>query len=196
MCCNVILLSSGTDSQSVRQRKSQNHAMSIEIKPVTTSEFHIHKRSLPHWQIGGRTYFITFRTAIGVLPNEALEIVKYHILFDHARRYELLFGVVMPDHVHLLFCPLKKDEASWYDLPQIMRGIKGTSAKRINTLLGRSGSIWQEEYFDRMVRDETEMLEKWEYMWNNPLKMGLTNSFEEYRFYVRPEEKDALIRTD
>ena len=102
----------------------------------------------------------------------------------------------MPDHVHILFRPLKNDEETWYDLPQIIRGIKGTSAKRINTLLSRSGSIWQEEYFDRMVRDEKEMLEKWEYMWNNPLKKELADSFEEYHFYVRPKEKDALTRTD
>ena len=140
---------------------------------ITTSNFHLHKRHLPHWQVGGRSYFVTFRSVIGVLPSGALEIVKYHILFDHARRYDLLFGVVMPDHVHLLFRPLVKEDGSWYELPQIIRGIKGTSAKRINSLLGRSGSVWQEEYFDRMIRDEEEMLEKWNYMWKNPLKEGL-----------------------
>jgi len=167
-------------------------------KKITASDFHLHKRHLPHWQIGGRAYFVTFRSAIGELPTKALEIAKYHVLFDHARRYELLFGVVMTDHIHILFRPLQKEDGSWYDLPQIMRGIKGTSGKRINSLLGRSGKVWQEEYFDRMIRDETELLEKWEYIWNNLLKKGLADSFEEYPFYIRPEEKDVIIssRTD
>ena len=100
----------------------------------------------------------------------------------------------MPDHVHLLFRPFEKEDGTWYDLPQLIRGIKGTSAKRINSFLSRSGKVWQEEYFDRMIRDEEEMLEKWNYMWNNPLKKGLADSFEEYSFYVRPEEKDLIIR--
>jgi REP element-mobilizing transposase RayT len=166
------------------------------IMDIINSEFHIHKRNLPHWQVGGRSYFVTFRSAIGSLSTEAIKIVKYHILFDHARRYDLLFGVVMPDHVHLLFRPLSKEDGSWYDLPQIIRGIKGTSAKRINALLGISGKVWQEEYFDRMIRNEAEMLEKWNYIWNNPLKKGLADSFEEYQFYVRPDEKESIVRTD
>jgi len=82
---------------------------SQDIK-IIDSSFHIHKRNLPHWQIGGRAYFVTFRSAVGSLPEGALEIVKHHILFDHNRRYELLFGVIMPDHVHLLFRPLEKEK--------------------------------------------------------------------------------------
>jgi hypothetical protein len=31
-------------------------------------------------------------------------------------------------------------------------------------------SIWQEEYFDRIVRDEKEFLDKVQYILNNPLK--------------------------
>jgi putative transposase len=154
-----------------------------------TSEFHQHRRNLPHWQAGGYSYFVTFRSAIGVLPDEALKIVKHHILFDHRRRYDLIFGVIMPDHVHVLFRPREKESGVWYDLPQILRGMKGTSAKRINELFKRSGQVWQDEYFDRMIRSENEMEEKFEYMCNNPIKKGLANSFEEYTFYVRPEEK-------
>jgi len=157
-----------------------------------TSEFHFHKGRLPHWQIGGSVYFITFRSAIGILGSEALKIVKHHILFDHRRRYDLLFAVIMPDHVHLLIRPLQKKNGIWFDLATIMKGIKGTSGANINRLLQKKGNVWQREYFDRIVRDEKELLEKWNYMWNNPLKTGLANSFAEYNFYVRPEEKEIL----
>lgn len=163
-------------------------------KKRITSQFNLHKRRLPHWQIGGSTYFVTFRSAIGVLPAEALEIVKHHVLFDHRRRYDLLFGIIMPDHVHLFLRPLGKDKGSWYNLGEIMKGIKGSSATNINRLLEKTGSVWQDEFFDRIVRDEMEMLEKWEYMWNNPLKAGLTNSTNEYQFYIRPEEKENFSK--
>ncbi len=153
-----------------------------------SSELHRHHRRLPHWQSGGSSYFVTFRSAIGELPSEALEIVKHHILFDHKRKYELIFGVVMPDHVHILFRPICKDNGNWYSLQEILKGIKGVSARNINKLLLRTGSVWQDEYFDRLIRDEKELHEKWKYIWENPLKKGLSNSFDDYLFYIVPEE--------
>ena len=144
---------------------------------------------MPHWQIGGSLYFITFRSKLGVLSEEALALVKHHILFDHRRKYELFFGVVMPDHVHVMLSPLEKEKGSWFSLAEIIKGIKGSSARSINKLLSRTGTVWQEDYFDRIVRDEKEMIEKYTYMWNNPLKANLVSSVEKYLYYIRPDEK-------
>ncbi|HET9135202.1 MAG TPA: transposase [Candidatus Kapabacteria bacterium] len=160
-----------------------------------TSEFHIHLRNLPHWQIGGYTYFVTFRSELGNLSNDCLMIVKHHILFDHKRKYNLLFAVIMPDHVHLLIVPIERSPGKWYNLAEIIKGVKGSSAININKLLNRTGTVWQSEYFDRMIRNEQELFEKWQYMWDNPLKKGLADSASEYSFYVRPEEKDSFILT-
>jgi hypothetical protein len=35
---------------------------------------------------------------------------------------------------------------------------------------GRFGRIWQDEYFDRIVRDEKEFMQKLDYIVNNPWK--------------------------
>ncbi len=157
-------------------------------------EFTEHRRHLPHWQQGGYSYFVTFRSRMGILPHEALALVKRHILHDHGRRYELFFGVIMPDHVHLLLRPLEKSEGTWYGLPDILRGIKGASARSINALLGRQGTVWQQEYFDRLIRDEKDLQEKWLYMWNNPIKARLVHDGEEYPFYVRPQHEGSAGR--
>ncbi len=34
----------------------------------------------------------------------------------------------------------------------------------------RFGRVWQEEYFDRVVRDEAELVEKAQYILDNPRK--------------------------
>lgn len=149
-----------------------------------TSEFHIHRRNLPHWQFGGSTYFITFRSAIGVLSEPAMIYVKEHIRGLSTKYYDLYFGVVMPDHVHLLIRPKEKEAQMWYSLQEIMKQIKGASAKRVNEILERNGALWQSEYFDRLIRNEEELIEKWQYMWNNPIKAGLANSSEKYKFYI------------
>jgi REP element-mobilizing transposase RayT len=137
--------------------------------------------------MGGSIYFITFRSLRGSLPQEALEQVRKTILHDHGRKYELILAAIMPDHVHLLLYPLRIQVGHWYDLSVIMKGIKGVSARRINQLLGTTGSVWQEESYDRIVRDEQELQEKVEYMYNNPVKAGLVQNPEDYRFFVYPE---------
>ena len=155
------------------------------MKPVTAN-LQKRRRQLPHWQQGGSTYFITFRSVRGRLPDAALRQVIKHIEFDHNQKYELFFAVVMPDHAHLLLKPLSKKENCWWTLAEIMRGIKGTSARFINKILGTTGAVWQEESFDRIVRDQNEYDEKLQYMWNNPVKAGLVEVSEEYQYFVFP----------
>jgi REP element-mobilizing transposase RayT len=92
----------------------------------------------------------------------------------------------MPDHVHLLLRPREKEPGIWYDLAEILKSLKGVSARRINQLLGTTGAVWQQESYDRIVRDEKEFQEKLQYMWNNPIEAGLTKEPEQYEFYVFP----------
>ena len=46
----------------------------------------------------------------------------------------------------------------------------------------RSTSIWQDERYDRWMRDEDEIAEKWEYIVGNPVKAGLVEQAEHYRW--------------
>jgi REP element-mobilizing transposase RayT len=150
-------------------------------------ELLVRRRNLPHWQQGGSVYFITFRSKRGPLPDTAKQQVIANILYDHGKKYDLYLGLVMPDHVHLILQPRQKTPGFWYDLSEIMKGIKGVSARRINQMLGTSGSVWQDESYDRIIRDEEEYLEKWNYIWNNPVKAGLAVFPEEYPYFVFPE---------
>ena len=70
----------------------------------------------------------------------------------------------------------------FFSLAQIMHSIKSYSANRIQRLLNRKGSIWQDENYDRIIRDEGEYLEKLNYIVNNPLKAGLVEKPEDYRW--------------
>jgi REP element-mobilizing transposase RayT len=156
-------------------------------QPSIQVSLEVRRRHLPHWQLGGSVYFITFRSSRDVLPAPALRQVMENIRYDHGKRYDLHFAVVMPDHVHLLLQPREKEPGKWFDLAEIMKGIKGVSSRRINQLLGTTGTVWQAESFDRIMRNEEEYLQKWDYMWNNPVKAGLVEQSEQYEFFVFPE---------
>jgi len=146
-------------------------------------ELKIHSRHLPHWEAEGAIYFITFRTLSGELTIDEQIIVKDHIVDGNAKFYNLIAVIVMPDHVHLLLFPLHA-----FSLRQIMKGIKGVSARKINEARESMGSIWQDESFDRIVRDESELKEKFFYMLNNPLKKNLTEDPWNYHgWWFNPE---------
>lgn len=63
-----------------------------------------------------------------------------------------------------------------------MHSIKSYSANRIQRLLNRRGTVWQDENYDRIVRDDDEYLEKMNYIVNHPLKARLAEKSEDYRW--------------
>lgn len=149
------------------------------FQPVQKDLF-ITQRNLPHWQMGGSTYFITFRTRGIDLSPEARKLVLKACRHFDGKRYHLWSAVVMSDHVHLLLTPMEHKKGEWYPLSQILHSIKSFSSKEINKILNREGIVWQDESFDRIVRDEKEFLEKWEYIRNNPVKKGLCETSGKY----------------
>jgi len=85
--------------------------------------------------------------------------------------------VVMPNHVHILM-----SVPGEMSLEKAMQLIKGGFSFRANKELGFPGEIWQRGYSDVRVVDERSFQEHREYIENNPVKKGLTNSPEEYPF--------------
>ena len=96
----------------------------------------------------------------------------------------------MPDHVHLIFTPLY-DGDNLHSVAEIMQGIKGASAHKINHLLNRSGQVWQRESFDRVLRREESIHPKVGYMVQNPVRAGLVQTAEEYRWLWVPNLPEA-----
>ena len=129
---------------------------------------HFYRRNLPHIQKLTAAYFVTYRTKDDLfLPSVARTIALRHCLFENGKRIELHACVIMPTHVHLLFTTLENDRAEPFSLPEIMKGIKGTSAYHINRLLERKGQLWQDESFDRIMRT-SEFEFKLSYIQANP----------------------------
>ena len=97
-------------------------------------------------------------------------------------------AVIMPDHVHLLFTALREIEGWTFALPEILKAIKGTSARSVNKLSGRFGALWQDESFDHVLRGDESFSETVEYIRMNPVRKGLVEKPEEYEWlWIDPE---------
>jgi putative transposase len=148
----------------------------------------IWRRNLPHWRLSGSTYFVTFRLKKGAMFEDERKIVLDAIRHFHRIRYWVTAAVVMPDHAHLILKSLAGESGYNFSLSKILQGIKGFSARAINQFRSTKGALWQDESFDRIVRDHDEYLEKWNYIRNNPVKSGLCQSPEDYPFLWEPGE--------
>ena len=137
----------------------------------------VYRRNLPHWRLAGATDFVTWRLAGGqseLSPAERSLVVQSLRHFDQ-KRYELLAYVVMEDHVHALVTPIGTAA-----LEQVVHGGKSFTTHQLQHAFGRRGRVWQAEYFDRVGRDEAELLEKATYILHNPWKRW--PELEEYRW--------------
>jgi putative transposase len=166
-----------------------------------------HFRRLPHIFDEGATLFITWHLA-GSLPRERYpprgkmnsgaafvwmdrfldaggegplwlareEIAKIVEEALHRQNCEIHAYVIMPNHVHVLLAPRVAPA-------RLMQSIKGASAREANKILGISGKpFWQHESYDHMVRSADEFNKIRRYIENNPVKAGLADTPESYRW--------------
>jgi putative transposase len=160
-------------------RKSKTNG-GTGVSPVQS--FKINIRNLPHWQHPGCVYFLTWRCNKNeVLSPEERAVVLNSLHYWNYRKWTLFAAVIMPDHVHALVQPLPLPKGDGdYNLAEIIHSVKSFSAHQINRLRSSRGSIWQDERYDRIMRDDAEFLEKWQYIMNNPLKWELASRTEDY----------------
>jgi putative DNA methylase len=84
--------------------------------------------------------------------------------------------VVMPNHVHLLATPN-------VPLSQLVKSLKGFTAKRANEMLGLIGEpFWQDESYDHLVRDSSSSEKIRRYIEQNPVRAGLAKAAEQYKW--------------
>jgi len=106
-------------------------------------------------------------------PEAADHIEQALLHFDRAR-YGLGRYVIMPNHVHALVTTAPGNELS-----AILHSWKSYTSNAINRLAGRRGRLWQDESYDRIVRDEEELRHYERYIADNPKAAGL--EIGEYR---------------
>ena len=99
------------------------------------------------------------------------DIMTTAMLFFQDDRCSTYAFVVMPNHVHVVVRPL----GDW-QLEQILDSWKGFVGHSVNKFMQRSGALWQEESYDRIIRDEEHLFRVVQYIGKNPLKAGLPQS--------------------
>jgi len=93
---------------------------------------------------------------------------------QHLRHFELHHWVVMPNHIHVLITPRVA-------VSKLVHSLKLRTALEGNRLLGLTGQpFWQDESYDRLVRNAEEFQKIAKYIEENPVSAGLVAAPEEF----------------
>ena len=116
--------------------------------------------------------------------SEIAEICKHSLHYPDKKDYKLICYCIMPNHVHLVFELIKGNKG----ISKIMQSIKRTSARKCNLIMNREGKFWQDESYDRLVRDEKELFFIIRYVLMNPVNAGLVKNWSDWKYtFCQPE---------
>jgi len=104
------------------------------------------------------------------IAQMVVEAIRYwdpaHFLLHHF--------AVMPNHVHILITPK-------VSVARVMQSLKRFTAREANRILGLTGSpFWQDESYDRLVRNDEEFARIARYIEMNPVHAGLVTEPAQY----------------
>ena len=107
-------------------------------------------------------------SSLGPANVSLTQLVADALRYHQGQRFDLSAWVVMPNHVHAVI-----ELLSGASLGEIVGSRKSYTARRANRIVGSSGAFWHADYFDRYMRDETQLQRTIDYVENNPVKAGL-----------------------
>lgn len=151
-------------------------------------------------------------------------IVDDALQYRNGTVYQLDAYCIMPNHVHAVFAPLLTEELAreladkaiqrrraaqnqpgiidleqekiQFVLASIMQSLKGWTAHQCNLALGKKGQFWQHESFDHVVRNQAEWERVVNYVVNNPVKAGLVENWQDWKWSYRREVSESQVNIE
>lgn len=135
----------------------------------------------------GNIYFLTHVT----YNRQNILINHFNLLWESINRYqqkanfELIAWVVLPDHIHMIIDPKENN------LSTLMKKIKlSFSMKCLKEQNLKSGKVWQNRFWDHIIRDQNDMNRHIDYIHYNPVKHQVINSPFEWKYSTINEYKN------
>ena len=121
------------------------------------------------------------------IPNLSLndtaiaEILKTAFHYYDSSNYDLHAYCIMSNHIHMVISSKQIENIGYKPISEIVRSLKRYTANQINKAQGKQGQIWDNYYFDRIIRDYNNYRNVIEYILNNPVKAGLVDDSRKWK---------------
>jgi len=122
-------------------------------------------------------YFVTICVANRkpVLANKAA-LKAFNIATAKLQEWRVLAAMLMPDHLHAVVSPRKDRDAK-------LGNFSGALKRWMREELNASWN-WQPGCFDRLLRSNESLHEKWIYVQENPVRAGLVRDWKDWPYRV------------
>jgi putative transposase len=128
-------------------------------------------------------YFVTICVANRqpVLANrETLHALK--AAAEKLQHWRLLAALIMPDHLHAIVTPSTDRGAKLSNFSAALK-------RWIREEVGASWQ-WQSGCFDRLLRSDESLHDKWLYVQDNPVRGGLVTRWEDWPYRIGFEDQE------
>jgi putative transposase len=136
-----------------------------------------HPPRIPVWLRWDQSviYFVTICVANRkpVLANEKT-FRAFKTANAKLRDWTILAAILMPDHLHFIATPTEDREAK-------VGNLSGAVKRWMRQELNASWQ-WQPGSFDRLLRRDESLQEKWLYVEENPVRAGLVTHWEDWPY--------------
>ena len=152
--------------------------MTSDETPSLPSRKWLH-HELPTWVISSPNYFVTLCCATRTTNQLCNEPIGTRLL-ESASHYQATgkwfvhILLLMPDHLHAILCLPSEG-----DLTRCMTDFKKYTSRR-------TGIAWQHGFFEHRLRSDESLTEKIQYIEMNPVRKGLVDTPDAWRWKLRP----------
>jgi putative transposase len=130
--------------------------------------------------LGEHRYFVTCCTLARqplFVDRDIIQRLRLQILQSCQRwNFAILAYVFMPDHLHLLV----QGTSETSDFRAFMKNLRKRTTLTFRALAGTS--LWQDAYFERVLRQEEDTMAVIEYILANPIRAGVVERAIDYPF--------------
>ena len=124
-----------------------------------------------------RTFFVTSTTAgrRALLQSDRMAQLLVDVLAENRQKKRFLLHefVIMTNHFHLLLTPAEE-----IPLEKAMQYIKGAFSYRAKREIHFAFEIWQASFVNHRLRDAEDYKHHHTYIWENPIRAGLSEGPE------------------
>jgi putative transposase len=185
----------------------------LGIYPSHKTVYNLNMGKVTRFNLDNYCHFVTSKTYRNtkIFSERKVADLLIQTIFEVKKKlkFQLVAFVVMPDHIHLMVVPDKRNSIS-----DVMRHIKGRFSRRYNylsrrmnssdyeTLNQRAGNssqpkpkVWQASFYDHVIRNGKEFVERINYIYNNPVRANLAGEPEDYEYSSATGKFDTDLDT-
>jgi hypothetical protein len=146
---------------------------------VRFKNFSIWRGRLPHWRADDVRYYVTFRHRRDLDAAERQLLVR-GLLRPEGRKWDLMILCVLPGQTELIFSIREKPTGQPYELSEIIEKAKAKVGRDIIKKSGERFPPFYTESYDRIIRDDAELEERWQTIFDSPVGLELCEESEEW----------------